>query len=232
MVSVVIHTNMGLATQVETSTWLQTGFSKHGIDAEITGDKHKPADVHVVSGPWYCYSEWLGKPNVIWLNRCFYGHPRYDLSLGWLRPDGSRDFRNVGMTSAKGMPPALKPRKAKRRCAVVFSDYGMDATDMIFDARQKYDSVFFRPHPAQKQETPVMTLKGSLDAVWEIADVAMGHGSTVLVEAEIAGLHVETTDPHHVARNVTNREQWLKDLSWAQWNHEEIQSGAFWSHLQ
>ena len=76
-----------------------------------------------------------------------------------------------------------------------------------------------------------MTLKGSLDAVWEIADVAIGHGSTVLVEAEIAGLHVETTDPRHVARNVTNREQWLKDLSYAQWNKSEIQSGEFWYHL-
>ena len=231
MVSVVIHTNMALPNQTESAGWLQTGFASHGIDAEITGDKHKAADIHVVQGPWYAFNEWLGKDNVLWLDRCFYGDARFDLSIGWLQPDGSRKFCNHGMARAKGTLPALKPRKGKRRCAVVFADYGQDCTQTVIETRQAYDSVFFRPHPAQAQETPVITLKGDLANVWEIADVAIGHSSTVLVEAEINGLHVETTDARHVARNVTDRTQWLNDLSWAQWNHEEIQRGEFWEHL-
>ena len=233
MVSVVIHSNPTLANQIESASWVRTGFLAHGIDAEITADKHKEADVHVIQGPHYCYSEWLGKPNVIWLNRAFYGHPRFDLSLGWLRPDGSRDFKCCGATVPNGTLPVLKPRKDSRRCAVVFGDYGSSALQMVTKARQEYDSVFFRPHPAQSEEdTPVMTLKGDLAAVWEIADVAIGGTSTALVEAIIEGLHVESTDPHHVCQSLNgDRQAWLTELSWCQWSHRDIQSGKFWEHL-
>jgi len=232
MVSVVIHTNTHLANQVETAWWLKAGFKQHGIAAEITPDRHKPADVHVVQGPWYCYNEWLGKPNVLWLNRCFYGHPRFDISLGWLNADGSRDFKNHGMAAAKGSLPDLRPAKEGRRCAVVFADYGRDMTEAVQDARITYDSVFFRPHPAQAQESPVMTLQGALDGVWALADVAIGHSSTVLVEAVIEGLHVVSSDPLHVCQGIEGgRQQWLTDLSWANWNKTELERGDFWEHL-
>ena len=236
---VVIHSNPTLANQIESAQWVRTGFLAHGIDAEITADKHKEADVHVIQGPHYCYNEWLGKPNVIWLNRTFYGHPRFDLSLGWLRPDGSRDFKIHGVTAPKGTLPVLKPKKDRRRCAVIFGDYGRSAKKDIqnaLDARETgngYDSLFFRPHPAQSQEeSPVMTLKGELDAVWKIADVAIGHSSTALVEAAINGLHVESSDPHHVCQSINgDRTAWLTKLSWCQWSHDEIQSGEMWEHL-
>jgi len=233
-VNIVIHTNLGLANQRESGAWLQQGFRRHGIAAEITPDKHKAADVHVIMGNWYAYNEWLPKSStsrVIYLNRCFYGSPRFDLSLGWLRPDGSRDFRNHGATEGKGVLPVLKPQKTSRRCVVVFADYGQDPSDMVMDARARFDSVFFRPHPAQNRETPVMTLKGDLETVWEIADVAIGHGSTVLCDAVIAGLHVESTDPGHVVQDCEERQAWLNRLSWAQWSHTELINGDFWSHL-
>ena len=76
-----------------------------------------------------------------------------------------------------------------------------------------------------------MTLKGELSAVWELADVAIGHSSTVLVEAAINGLHVESSDPLHVCQGIEDRAQWLVDLSWANWNFEQLKSGAFWEHL-
>ena len=236
MVSVVIHTNMGLANQRESAQWVQTGFLAHGIDAEITADKHKEADVHVIQGPHYCFNEWLERSadyRVLFLNRTFYGHPRFDLSLGWLRPDGSRDFKIHGVTAPKGTLPVLKPKKDRRRCAVIFGDYGSSALQMVTKARQEYDSVFFRPHPAQSQEdTPVMTLKGDLTAVWEIADVAIGGTSTALVEAAINGLHVESTDPLHVCQSINgDRQAWLTKLSWCQWSSSEIESGKMWNHL-
>jgi len=231
MVSVVIHTNLSLANQRETAGWLQDGFKCHGIAAEITGDKLKKADVHVVQGPWYCYQEWLGQPNVLWLNRCFWGDSRFDLSLGWLRPDGSRDFRNDTRTDGKGTLPQLKVKKDSRRACIVFADYGRDMTDAVIEARQTYQSVFFRPHPAKEQNSPVMTLRGPLEALWAIGDVAIGHSSTVLVDAEINGLHVISSDPLHVVHHDGDRESWLKRLSWANWNYLELQRGDFWEHL-
>ena len=233
MVSVVIHSSPTLANQVESAQWLRTGFLAHGIDAEITADKHKAADIHVIQGPWYCYQEWAGKENVLFLNRCFYGDSRYDVSIGWLNADGSRDFKNHGMTAPNGPLPQLRPGKQARRSAVVFADYGQDPTEMVTQARWKYDSVFFRPHPAQaRTQTPVMTLKGELSSIWELADVAIGHSSTVLCEAVINGLHVETTDPLHVvAGGIEDRAQWLTRLSWAQWNFKNILNGDWWDHL-
>ena len=232
MVSVVIHCNMRLGNQIESAEWLRQGFKAHGIEAEVTGDKYQQADVHVIQGPHYCYNEWLGQENVLFLNRCFYGDSRFDLSIGWLQPDGSRDFRNDGTPRPNGLLPDLKPRKEARRCAVIFEDFGADASELIAEARLHFASVFYRPHPAQQKTSGAMALTGDLADCWALADVAIGHGSTALVEAEINGLHVESSDPLHVVHKAKeNREQWLQDLSWAQWNYKQIIKGEFWNHL-
>lgn len=233
MVRLVIHSNPSLANQIETSGWLRAGFAAHGIDAEVTADKDKPADVHVIQGPWYAYREWLGKPNVLYLDRGFWGSYRYDVSVGWLRPDGSRNFCNADKTVANGPLPILKPLKERRRAAVVFADYGQDCTKTVRDARLRYDAVYFRPHPsAQNQSTPAMTLSCDLDAVWALADVAIGHSSTVLVKAHIEGLHPESSDPLHVVHYEGDRAAWLTRLSWANWNYADICSGAMWENLK
>jgi len=232
MVSVVIHCNMRLGNQIESAEWLRQGFKAHGIAAEVTGDKYKSADIHVIQGPHYCYNEWLGQENVLFLNRCFYGDSRFDLSIGWLQPDGSRNFCNDGTTVPNGLLPVLQPRKDARRCAVIFEDFGADSSELIAEARLHFASVFYRPHPAQQKTSGAMALTGDLADCWALADVAIGHGSTALVEAEINGLHVESSDPLHVVHKAKeNREQWLQDLSWAQWNFKQIIKGEFWNHL-
>lgn len=235
MVSVVIHTNPGLPNQRDCAAWLKSGFQKHNIDAEITGNRTAQADVVIAQGPWYAYTEALERSKTaptLWLNRCFLGHYYNDLSLGWLRPDGSRDFKFKD--EPHFTPPELKPRKTRRRCAIVFGDYGEDCTELAREARREYDSVFFRPHPSSSMsETPVMTLKGDLEAVWAIGDVAIGKGSTVLVDAEINGLHVDCRDPLSVVHHDgMSRERWLNRLTWADWHKTELQSGAFWEHLR
>ena len=238
MVSVVIHTNQALANQRETAEWLRSGFKAHGIAAEITGDKHKIGDIQVVQGPWYCLDHWRPLSDeypVLWLNRCYYGHPRFDLSLGWLRPDGSRDFRNHGVADGKGSLPELKALKEARRCAVIFSDYGQrDIAERVLELRQAWNgSLYFRPHPQQQDvSVKAITLRCPLEQVWSLADVAIGRSSTVLVEAKIAGLHVESDDPLHVVHDDGDRQAWLNRLSWAQWNHEELKRGEFWEHLK
>lgn len=235
MVSMVIHSNPRLLNQIESSQWLQQGFKRHGINAEITADKKKEADIHVIQGPWYAFNEWLPQAtgeNVLFLDRCFYGDARYDLSIGWLQPDGSRNFCNDGTTRPNGNLPTLKRRKDARRCAVIFEDFGADTSELIVEARLHYASVFYRPHPAQQKSAGAMALTCELSSVWEIADVAIGHSSSVLVDAEINGLHVESSDPRHVVHPAKqDRAQWLQDLSWAQWNHKQLIKGEFWEHL-
>ena len=232
MVSVVIHSNLYLANQVESAGWLKQGFDRHGLDCEVTSDRRQPADIHVVQGPWYAWNQWLGQDNVIWLDRCFYGHHRFDLSIGWLKPDGSRNFKNQNMQAGKGKLPELKPPKKGRDCAVVFGDYGMHPKHLVEYSRLHFGRTYYKPHPADTgQVSLVLAPKWTLEQCWAIADVAVGHSSTVLVEAELNGLYVYTTDPYHVCQDISDREQWLIDLSWAQWSFEEIVNGDFWEHL-
>lgn len=237
MVSVVIHTNLHLANQIESAEWLRQGFAAHGIDAEITADRQKRGDVQVVQGPWYALDYWTPRSAdhpVLWLDRCFYGDARFDLSIGWLRPDGSRDFVNDGAAGEKGLLPQLQPAKQARRSAVVFGDYGRDHAEDIYEARKRFDAVYYRPHPQDGSGVPkAMSLSGDLAAVFALGDVALGHSSTVLVQAAIEGLAVESTDPRHVVQQLNgSRERWLAWLSWAQWSHSEIMAGDAWEHLR
>ena len=233
MARVVIHTNMGLANQRETAGWLQKGFARHGIHAEITPDRDKKADVHVIQGNWYAYRRWLGQPNVLFLNRCFYGHGRWDVSLGWLNADGTRDFR--WKDEPRREIPALAPEKphkpTNQQCAIYMADYNENATEAVTGARNKYGRLYYRPHPADKREAPALAPDWTLDEVWQIADVALGHGSTVLVEALVNGLEVVSSDPHHVVNQDCDRETLMARLSWADWHYDEIERGEFWEHL-
>jgi hypothetical protein len=230
LVSVVAHLNPYLPHQVEHGEMLRQGFKRHGIELDVTADKLKAGDVHIVSGPWYALEEWKGEPNVLWLDRTFYGDAHDIISLGWLNPDGSRDFRNADKTEAKGELPELKPRKENKGAAIVFGDYGRDMHPECYLAR-KFDRCYFKPHPQDaSQKSPFMTLRCSLNIALEMADVAIGHASTVLVDAEIAGLHVISTDSRHVVHN-RDRTEWLKRLSWAQWSLTELEDGSFWEHL-
>jgi len=224
---VVIHSNPHLANQIESAGWLKQGFERHGLACEITADKHKPADIHVVQGPHYAWAEWLGKEGVIWLDRCFYGDSRFDLSIGWLNPDGSRDFKNKNMSAGNGVLPELKPLKPQQESAVVFADYGQvnQAQHWEVDARDKYFPVSIHYHPADMENfTP-------LKDYWRLCDVAIGGKSTVLVEAVINGLHLAQCDPLHVCAGMADRETWLARLSWCQWHYTEIINGDFWDHL-
>ena len=237
MVRVVVHCNRHLSNQVESADWLQQGFERHGLDCEITADRNRSADIHVVQGPHYAFDVWLSQStgrNVLWLDRCFFGHYRYDLSIGWLNADGSRDFKNKNMSFGKGELPELKPKKEGRDCAIVFGDYGMDPKPLVQLARREFGRTYYKPHPAETGQTsPCLAPKWSLSQCWELANVAVGHSSTVLVEAELNGLHVHSTDPHHVCQSteLEGRQVWLNRLSWSQWSMEEIVNGDVWEHL-
>ena len=116
------------------------------MTAKVTADIYEEGDIHVVQGPHFAYSAWLGKPRVLFLNRCFYGDSRYDLSIGWLNPDGSRDFMNHAMPEPNGRLPELKPEKTGGK-TIVFADYGRK--DWAHSMAQKHNTEHIRYHPAE-----------------------------------------------------------------------------------
>jgi hypothetical protein len=220
---VVIHANPRLQHQQDFALALAQGFKRNGLSSRITANKHLPGDLHVVIGPWYALEE-NKHHRILYADRCFYGDSRWTISLGWLE-NGQRDFMNLGMAASKGSLPLMRPRKDGRRRAVVLGDYGCDMQHEVLKARVDYDEVMFRPHPAERPS------EWTLERTLEWADVAIGYGSTALVDALLWGLEVKTLDTNHVCHGVTDRTSWLTDLSWAQWTHSECASGEFWRHL-
>lgn len=228
---VTIHANPHLKNQMECAGALLQGFAKHGLPIEVSHTKQPGIGVNVIQGPWWCYPDFVGRPNTLFLDRTFYGCAVQNVSLGWLNADGSRDFGDCDKP-AKGELPELKPTKHSQRCAIVFGDYGRDPAPEYTYARKHHDSVWFRQHPRESGTPYVVPLRCSLDEAWQIGDVAIGHKSTVLVEAAINGLHVVSTDPNHVVHGYEDRENWLRQLSWKQWSLDEIRAGDFWEHLK
>ena len=112
---------------------------------------------------------------------------------------------------------------------MVFTDYGQRPDSMMAYAGKHFEYYWHRPHPSEHPDQNFNTLA----AIWPNVDVAIGHGSTVLVEAAINGLEVISFDPRHVCQDLkhTARPLWLTRLSWAMWNHNQIQKGHFWEHL-
>lgn len=233
MVRVVIHSNPALPNQIESAGWLRKGFLRHGVDAIVTPDRTMAGDVHVIQGPHYAYKEWLGKSNVLFLNRCFWGHPRYTLSIGWLNTDGTRNFQ--WSDTPRRSIPDLKEMKPEKRpieqCAVYFGDFGEDPTNRIRETLKKYGRTYYKPHPADKRQSIVLSPDWTLNEIWEIADVAVGGASTVLIDALVNGLHVDCWDEKNVVSQDCDRETLMARLSWADWSHLEIQRGDFWEHL-
>jgi len=231
---VVIHSNPHLANQVETAGWLREGFRRHGISAEITADRGKAGDIHVIQGPHYAYRQWIGRPNVLWLNRCYYGNARYDVSIGWLHADGSRDFRwhDEPRTRLPNLAEMKPEKRQADQCAMVFGDYGEDCTDLVRDVLKRYGRTYYRPHPAEKHKRSiVLSPDWTLEQVWSVADVAVGGASTALIDAYANGLHVECRDPRNPASMDCARETLFSRLTWADWHCDEIKRGEFWDHL-
>lgn len=237
MVKVVIHANPRQAHQVEFGAALWEGFKVHGINATVSSERPLDGDIHVVQGPWFTLDTHRHLPWVLYLDRCFYGDASKVVSLGWLLGNGARDFKIKMNAQPKGELPRIWPRKEYNGTCVVFADYGRDMAQEVAMAQARHPRVLYRPHPAETG--PVIPkgcqeATGSLDDVFEVASAAIGHASTVLVDAVRHGLKTETTNPAHVVYGAWDkiRRVWLGHLSWAQWHLDECASGAFWEHLK
>lgn len=235
----VIHTNPRLAHQVQFGEWLRRGFARHGVVAEVSADVDREADLHVVQGPWYARDRWLGHPRTVLLERGWWGDPARDVSLGWMTADGGLSIR-AGCADDRFKPvlaPWKPPRDFEAR-ALLLLDYGQSPDPAVVQALTAV------PNPALltvRQHPNSCAPSESLSAAFQRCDFALGHRTSALVSACIAGLPVVCFDHRNpvwpmASNNLRSlmrvqREGWLRDLSYHQWHADEIANGQAWAFL-
>lgn len=207
--TVAVHTNTGLAHQVRNARALVAGLRVHGLAAVIT-DADAQADIHVVQGPWYALERWRHHPNVLYIDRAYWGDPQC-LSIHWLyRGEKWRTHH-----TARRYHPELQPTKHWGR-SIYLCDYGQKPEGV-------YDSV--RAHPADKPS------HWSLAADLAEHGIAIGKRTTALVDAAIAGLTVFTEDVHSPVYEISGapwlRGSWINAMAWHNWSLAEISTGVF-----
>lgn len=225
--SIVIHVCPSLRNQVLYGVFLQTGFKKLGYNVSCTDDPHAKGDVHVCIGPHFAFNQCLGKP-TIYIDRCLWGDDLEFVTIGWLDSDG-------GMIYPRSAPsdrpkPELKPwRNTQTQKAIFLFDYG-PYPDKEYKAVSKHYSVTARVHPATKKPQPPLMehLEGH--------DVVFGFRTSGLATAVIEGFPVVSFDSRAPVYSVAghdildivrpDREQWLNNMSYAQWSGAEIKTGA------
>jgi hypothetical protein len=192
---VCIHANR-LPNQTHWARGLKAAFILNGYQCEVTDDPVKESDIHVVLGPHFAKRYHLNHRTIL-LDRCYYrGDPEH-VSLGWLNPDGGRTFhKGEGRT-----PPKQKPIKTGDKTLFLADWRGpVEAADTV------------RYHPAQHKATETLQ-----DAISR-HDIAIGYGTTALVEAALEGLQIVCKDPRHIL----NQPDWLELLPYADWGYDEL----------
>jgi hypothetical protein len=110
-------------------------------------------------------------------------------------------------------------------------------------AQQKYDRVYFRPHPSDPNP-PKLPLcpYDDLDEALDRAKVVITYTSNVGVLAAMNGTPVVAHHPCSMVYNIAShsideplirpdREEWGCKISYSQWNIDEIADGMAWRHL-
>jgi len=128
------------------------------------------------------------------------------VSLGWMRTDGSRDFR-----LGTGREPPRIEAGPPGRGTIFLCDYDGPI--------EQADTV--RLHPARHRSKEPLP-----DALRRHAR-AVGYQTSALVQAGLMGLEVVCKDP----RNIMAQPNWLDLLPYADWHYSEIQSGEAIAHV-
>ena len=224
----VIHFNPRLQHQVDhAEAFKACGFG-------VTSSPTDEADIHVISGPWFAYSQWRNHPRCLMIDRGWWGDPNY-VSIGWLQTDGSRKFAS----GDKPRPvPVYEPWKTRDYSCLILADYGQDIADLYYAACHRFGCVRVRKHPADETQ-PVAPLSSAL----RLHDVAICTSGSAGFEAIMQGLPTICLDPHNPIAPVCSasidaplykgeRDEWLHGMSYKQWSLAEIASGEAWEHLK
>jgi hypothetical protein len=201
----VIHYNAALSHQVQLADCLQRGFESIGIDVFSTPSVGERGNTHVCLGPWYALRRWSNWDQLIYIDRAYWGDPDC-VSLHWF--SGGEKVFSFGQKQKRDHPELLPTKNGSKR--IFLCDYGQEPFG-------DFDSV--RYHPAQK--------RGQRPLAEDLADhdIAIGRKSTALVDALIAGLKVECSDPNSPVYGIKSRSKRINDLAWHNWNKDELASG-------
>jgi hypothetical protein len=231
-----IHYNPGLPHQCDHAG----AFQAAGFDI-TTDPREEHPGIHVVSGPHYAFKHWVGEPNVLMIDRAWWGDPDF-VSLGWLQSDGSRTFAEPAAKQPSRSYPEPQLWKTREQSALVLADFGQDVCDIVSKAKSRFHYVRVRYHPAD----PRGRNQTSLESALAVSDVAIGSASSALVEAVLQGVPVICLDPDNVVAPVAGSSldgklyrgpvsQWLREMAFKQFSLEEIASGvageALWDDI-
>jgi len=225
---------MALQHQRRWAVSFREGFRRHGIDAIVTAHRSTPADRHVILGNWYALEQWREHPNVLMLDRCYFGDTDEVARVGWWQADG----RLIYARGTGRQPPPYAPWGVSKRIdrAMILASFQEDFEPMLAEAKKYHAEIRIRRHPAQEKHTA-----GLVEALsW--AQVVIGTQTTALVTAVLLGIPTVCLDERHIVYPVTaheigraerhDRSEWIHDLADTQFSHREIAAGLAWEYLK
>jgi len=200
-------------------SFLEEGFRRLGYNITNNGN------INVCIGPHHAMRQCEGT-DTIYIDRCLWGDDIEYVTVGWLK-NGAIDYP-FGCDN-KRPKPKIKPWKTGDIKKVLFLlDYGPYPETYLL-AKEIYETVDIRPHPATGKKLPPLN-----DQLQEY-DLAIGYRTSALFTAVCEGLPVISLDSRSSVYNVAghdlseivrpDRTQWLNNMSYAQWSGQEIRSG-------
>ena len=205
---------------------------------EVTTDRNARGDITIISGPHYCSDLFRSPvPGLYMIDRAYWRDPEY-VALYGVSGDGR--VYGVPVPGHDKYHPALEPMKDRRQTALVLLDYSESPeSDTVKLARQHFDHVRVRPHPAMQPTSPTENLESAV----MLSDVVIGGSSTALIKAAIWGRQTHCTDPDSPAHEISvpidelglvhpdKREEWLDRLAWHCFSLSEVAEGVAFKSL-
>lgn len=240
---------------------MSEGLKRHGIDYEFFSDT-PPASDFIVSWGWRKARLWHSRyREVLVMERGYIGDRYKWTSLGWNGLNGRARWnaaQDDGNRLNKYYPRIMRPwKKENSGYALIIGQVPGDASIHGVDIDTWYNNVYekliklgydvkYRHHPLanrNKKPVPFASLDGELIKVLRGAQFVITYNSNTAVDAVVNGIPAITYDEGSMAWPVSShkltdklfrgeRKDWLIDLSWRQWNIEEIRSGFAWDIIK
>ena len=236
---------------------MMAGIKKSGDDYDVYSAYRSGYDCYLMWGirrRWFQHAE---KEKRIILERGYLGDRlKENFMVGLNGLNGLADFRNQDVPDDRWQQwkPQVKEWKQSGEYALLVGQvpsdsalYGLPLHTWLkktFEkAQQKYDRVFFRPHPSDpKPPNLPLCPYDDLDEALDRAKVVITYTSNVGVLAAMNGTPVIAHHPGSMVFDIAShsldddlirpdREEWGKRISYAQWNIDEIADGEPWRHL-
>ena len=232
------------------------GLRRHGLDAsfhefDTIFRREKDADLHVFWSMNPAKNEYIKNSNFICLERGYIDRMNYaSISFKGLHGQSLLDFTNQGNERVWRKGWAMKPEYKHGDKIIIMGqvpgDSALEGCDIYEWARRKADNLsftgapaFFRPHPLHKVLLDdVPALEGDLDDVLRQANHVFTYNSNAGVDCWLAGVRCYADHPGSMLYAYQDElgrckrpYNWLNDISYKQYNVQEMESGEAWANV-